>query len=194
MKFIRQNATGIRSFLIIIGVLLYSNYTDTSASDSDGPFFINPVIIYPETVTICFMPFDTSGEFETHRKKMTDILRKHGDFNYNFILPDKDRANKIYKDGFNETDDKQKMTKIYPKYEYWKKSYTQYVIFGYLKTDDKILLEVFLYDVRDAACPVSKRFKGNKDTIDEILEAVCISITDALKKKHLSKDDPYIKK
>jgi len=158
----------------------------------------NPVFIYPETISICIMPFQTTGikilSLTELRKKITSTFIEKGDFNFMFYIPNDKDSEQIYKYGFLENKEKNRITIKYPYYEYWKDKDIQYILFGSYKVEKKkLLLEVYLYSTVDNNTLMNKRYTVDMDSIQMIQERIVAIILDVFKKYHTDSHPPQIK-
>lgn len=137
----------------------------------------HPIIIYPDTISICFMPFrgsDKASDSSDYRDFIANKLLDLDDFNYKVLSPDKCDLEYIYQIGFAERSHPKRLTKLHPLADFWRNMEIMYVLFGSyeLAPDSRLTIEAYLFDSTNDLNIVQKKYTGTVNEIDRILERI----------------------
>lgn len=110
--------------------------------------FKHPFQVWPDTISICFLPFqtpETTSPVEAIRMPVSNLLSERDDFNYEFWLPSLAQSREIYEKGFVQ---KGELWSGRPRFDYWYDYDVQYLAFGtYSVRGEELVVEFYFYDL-----------------------------------------------
>jgi hypothetical protein len=148
----------------------------------------NPRFVYEEFVSLSILPFektDNGSKEMDLRSNMIQALGKSAVMDYLIHSPEGGDLEDLYARAFSRRKDRT----YWPIADYWRRTTTQYIIFGnYSTNQSEIIADLFLYDVRNDKMLIHKKFKApiseQSELVSTMLRAIETSLTELPKNKN----------